>query len=73
MNGDGSQQTDLMQSAAEDCLPAWSPDGQSIAPPSARECDVGDIFLMPADASQPPGRIGTAPPWTSPTGSLKLG
>ena len=48
MNADGSDQTNLTNSAAEDFYPAWSPDGTSIAFQSGPSGN-GDIWIMDAD------------------------
>ena len=52
MNADGSNQTKLTNSAAEDFQPAWSPDGSKIAFESFQpETKNGDIWVMNADGS----------------------
>jgi TolB protein len=50
MNRDGSGQTRLTFEAAEDRLPAWSPNSRQITFQSAR-FGIPDIFIMDADGS----------------------
>jgi len=51
MNGDGSGQTRLTNSAYDDTEPDWSPDGFRIAFTSTRGGNLGDIYVMNADGS----------------------
>ena len=54
MAGDGSSQTRLTRSGADDWSPAWSPDGRRIAFTSSRDATVAgmhNIYLMNADGS----------------------
>jgi Tol biopolymer transport system component len=50
MNSDGSNQTRLTQSAADDVYPAWSPDGTRIAFQSYRDGNA-EVYVMNADGS----------------------
>ncbi len=50
MNADGSDQTNLTNSQADDMLPVWSPDGTRIAFASDRDRNF-DIYVMNADGS----------------------
>ena len=52
MAGDGSSQTRLTRSGADDWSPAWSPDGRRIAFTSSRDATVAgmhNIYVMDAD------------------------
>ncbi len=50
MNADGSALANVTDSAGDDGLPAWSPDGSRIAFDSARDGNP-DIYVMNADGS----------------------
>lgn len=72
MNADGSNQTDLSNTAQDDLMPTWSPDGSKLAFLSTRG-NNGDIYTMNSDGSNQT-RLTTAvdadqaPGW-SPDGS----
>jgi Tol biopolymer transport system component len=73
MNTDGSQETTLTEGPASATLPAWSPDGKSIAFSSNRT-GTGDIYVMNADGSNA-RRLTTDPgvddwPAWSPDGTM---
>ncbi|MFQ5872187.1 MAG: TolB family protein [Dehalococcoidia bacterium] len=50
MNADGSDQTKLINSAANEFFPSWSPDGTRIAFFSDRDGNI-EIYVMNADGS----------------------
>jgi Tol biopolymer transport system component len=50
MNADGTNQTSISNNAADDELPAWSPDGNKIAFASNRDGNY-DIYVMNSDGS----------------------
>ena len=72
MNADGSAQTNLTNSVADDADPAWSPDGTKLAFDSNRGGNF-DLYLMNADGSgvtqlTVDGGANGSPSW-SPDGS----
>ena len=52
MNADGSSPTLLLNDAADDLNPAWSPDGKKIAFATGRDGN-DEIYVMNADGSGP--------------------
>ena len=50
MDADGSDPTNLTQSAGDDWVPVWSPDGQRLAFASNRDGNT-EVYVMDADGT----------------------